>query len=332
MIIDAHAHFYPPPFLEQFDSLGRYGFTVQRDKSGNRVLSHKGKQVTIYTDAFYDIDKRLKEMAKGQVDMQALSIVQPGIFWAEPELGLNLCQMVNEGISQICKKYPAHFVAIASVPLQDVGRAIGELERAVHHLGCKGVSLGTNINGVDLDDPAFFPFYQRAEELNIPIFVHPFNIEGDHARLIPYGLEGGALGFMLENTIAMARVIFGGVLEKYPNLRFCFAHLGGAFPYLIGRLDKAAERRPQIRSNISKPPSFYLRKMYIDAAYFYSPAILCALASIPEDHILFGTDYPFSIGDSLEKAVSQLKNDSHLSESLKQKILSSNPVCFLGIG
>ena len=166
MIIDVHTHFYPGRLLEQFDSLGKYGFEVQRDASGNRVLYRHGKLVATYTDAFCSIDKRLEEMAKGKVDLQALSVVQPGVAWAEPELGLNLCQIINDEIYQIVRKYPGHFVGIASVPLQDVDRAIQELDRAVNDLDCKGVAMGTNINGMDLDDPQLFPFYQNLKAIS----------------------------------------------------------------------------------------------------------------------------------------------------------------------
>lgn len=331
MIIDAHAHFYPPRFIEQFDSWKKYGFEVQRDASGNRVLSRQGKLIAVYTDAFYSLDKRLEEMDKGRVDVQALSFVQPGIYWAEPELGLSLCQLINDEMHQIVKKYPSRFIGIAAVPLQDVDRAIQELERAVRHLECKGVGIGTTINEMDLDSQELFPFYQKAEELSIPILVHPFAWERDRARLSPYYLETAVLGFMFENTIAILKVILGGILEKYPNLRFSFAHLGGAVPYLIGRIEKAAALRPQMCAKISYLPSFYLRKMYIDTAYFYSPAILCALACIPEEQIIFGTDYPFPIGDSPERAVSQMQQDTSLSESLKQKIMTNNPASFLDI-
>ena len=271
-------------------------------------------------------------MARGKVDLQALSVVQPGVAWAEPELGLSLCQIINDEIYQIVKRYPDHFVGIASVPLQDVDRAIQELDRAVYQLGCKGVTIGTNTNGMDLDAPQLLPFYQRVTELGIPIFVHPFAWGWEeNERLLTYRLDKGILGFMFDNIIAISKVILGGVLERFPTLKFRFAHLGGGLPYLIGRIDRGATLYPETRSKISQPPSFYLRKVYLDTAYFYGPALLCALACVPEEHIVFGTDYPFSIGDSPEGGVSQLQGYSAISESLKQKILSENPSQLLGL-
>lgn len=328
MIIDVHTHFYPERFLAQFESLGRYGFEVGRDASGNRVLYQQGRVVATYTNSFYSIDKRLEEMAKGKVDLQALSLVQPGVFWAEPELGLSLCQIINDEIYQVVKKYPDHFVGIASVPLQDVDRSIQELDRVTHHLGCKGVVIGTNINGVDLDAAELFPFYERVNELGIPIFVHPFTWEQGRERLSHYRLEP-ILGFMVENSIAILKIILGGILERYPKLKFCFAHLGGSVPYLKGRIDKGATVYAETQSKISQPPSFYLQKVYLDTAYFYGPALLCALSCIPEEHFVFGTDHPFLIGDSPEKAVLQIQQSPSLSEAFRQKLFSENPAQLL---
>jgi len=330
LIIDVHTHFYPKRFLEQFDSLGKYGFEVSKDTSGNRVLCQQGRVVATYTDSFCSIDRRLEEMARGEVDLQALSLVQPGIFWAESALGLELSHIVNDEICEVVKKYPDHFVGIASVPLQDVDRSIQELERAINHLGFKGVVIGTNIHGVDLDADELFPFYQRVEEMGIPVFVHPFAFEQARERLSRYRLEP-ILGFMFENSIAISKVILGGVLERYPGLKFCFAHLGGGLPYLMGRVDKGAAVYPETETGLSRPPSFYLKKVYFDTAYFYGPALQCALSSIPEEHFVFGTDFPFLIGDTPEKAALQIRRHPFLSEAFKQKMFSENPAELLGL-
>jgi aminocarboxymuconate-semialdehyde decarboxylase len=330
LIIDLHAHFYPKRFLEQFETLGKYGFEVKKDAFANRVLYQHGKLVATYTDSFCRIDYRLEEMTRGRVDLQALSVVQPGIFWAEPELGLALCKIINDEIYEVIKKYPDHFIGIASVPLQDVGLAIQELERSVHHLGFRGVVIGTNINGIDLDADELFPFYQKVEDLGIPIFVHPFSPKQGKERFFQYHLEP-ILGFMFENSVAISKVILGGVMERYPKLKLCFAHLGGGMPYLIGRVDKGATVYPETNLKISRPPSFYLRKVYLDTAYFYGPALHCALSTMPEEHFVFGTDFPFLIGDSPEKAVLHIQQDPLIADAFKHRLFSENPAKLLEV-
>jgi aminocarboxymuconate-semialdehyde decarboxylase len=267
-------------------------------------------------------------MSEAKVDVQALSLAQPGVYWAEPEAGLTLCQIFNDEIHGIIKKYPQHFVGIASVPLQDINGAIRELDRAISDLDFKGVLIGTNINGLDLDTPQFFPFYQRAEQLKIPIFVHPFAWDLVKERLANYRLEP-ILGFMFENSIAILKVVLGGVLERYPKLKFCFAHLGGTIPYIKGRIDRGdAIFAADMRTHISQPHSFYLRKVYFDTAYFYDPAFLCALSCISEEQFAFGTDHPFTLNNTLDQAISQLQQAS-ISETIKQKILMENPTRLL---
>ena len=328
MVIDVHAHFWPERFLNQFELLGKYGFEVKKNSTGDRALYRHGRLEARYTDSFCSTDKRLEEMSEAKVDVQALSLAQPGVYWAEPEVGLTLCQIFNDEIRGMIKKYPQHFVGIASVPLQDVNKAIGELDRAIGHLDFKGVLIGTNINGLDLDAPQFFPFYQRAEQLDIPVFVHPFTWDLVKERLINYRLEP-ILGFMFENSIAILKVILGGVLERYPKIKFCFAHLGGTIPYIKGRIDRGdAIFAADVRTHISRPPSFYLRKVYFDTAYFYDPAFLCALSCIPEEQFVFGSDHPFTLNNTLDQAISQLQRAS-ISETFKQKILTGNPTKLL---
>lgn len=329
MIIDAHAHFYPRRFIDQLGQLGAYGFELNQTQPGTFVLSRYGKPATTFTPAFYDVGYRLEMAEKGQPFMQAISSVQPGITWASPELGLQLAQIINDGIHEVCRKYPDRFVGLATVPMQDVPRAIAELERAVTKLGFKGVEIGTAVNGKDLDEPEFLPFFQKAAELGIPVFVHPFHWEEVKKRLGRYQLEGAILGFMFDNEVAILKVILSGLLEKLPDLKICFAHLGGGLPYLMARVDKGVALQGKTGPGLPNPPSFYVRKIYLDTGYFYTPALLCALAAVPEDHIVFGTDYPFTIGMATDKGIVQIQNDPQIPAGLKSKLLESNAAALL---
>lgn len=329
MIIDIHTHFFPKPFLNAFRSLEKkYGFTIRENKAGEMGLYYRDNLLTTYTPAFYDIENRLK-LAEEGVDIQVLSVVQPGVSWADVELGVALCQMINDELSSITHRYPNRFIGIASVPLQNIERAIDELDRAVLKLGMRGVLMGTNVNGEDIDSPTFFPFYEKVHALGIPILIHPFSMMAGK-RLKSYRLEP-VLDFMFENTIAMTKVILGGVLKKFPNLKFCFPHLGGTFPYLMGRISKAYRVYPEVRVNIDEPPENFLNYFYLDTAYFNPVSMDCALSYFEIEQFVFGSDYPFLIGEPPTSAIRQIKEYSSITEEERKKVFEGNPLRLLGL-
>lgn len=329
MIIDIHTHFFPKAFLNTLGSLEkRYGFTVKEDRSRNINLFQNGDLLTTYSPPFYDIEHRLEIMEEG-IDIQVLSVVQPGIFWADPDLGLALCQMINDELSNLAIRYPDRFIGVASVPLQNVEKTIEELDRAVLKLGMRGVLVGTNVNGEDLDSPTLFPFYDRVNMLGISMLIHPFSVRGGK-RLKAYRLEP-VLDFMFENTIAMTKVILGGVLKRLPKLKICFAHLGGAFPYLMGRISKAYRTYSETRVKIDEPPENFLKSIYLDTAYFSPASMDCARSYFGMDQFVFGSDYPFSIGEPPKSAVRQVMDYPSISQEGKKMILEENPLRLLGL-
>jgi aminocarboxymuconate-semialdehyde decarboxylase len=235
--------------------------------------------------------------------------------------------MINDELSSLAQRYPDRFIGIASVPLQNVEKAIDELDRAVSRLGLRGVLMGTNVNGEDIDSPVFFPFYEKVEALGIPILIHPFSVMGGK-RLKPYRLEP-VLDFMFENTIALTKVILGGVLKKFPNLKFCFPHLGGTFPYLMGRISKVYGIYPEARVNIDEPLQNYLKSIYLDTAYFNPASMSCALSYFGIEQFVLGSDYPFLIGEPPELAIRQILDYPSISQEEKRMIFEENPLRLL---
>ncbi|HJY81949.1 MAG TPA: amidohydrolase family protein, partial [Candidatus Binatia bacterium] len=181
-------------------------------------------------------NERLKDMDSMGVDIQAIS-PSPAqyYYWTDGELGLQLARMQNDRVAEIVRAYPTRFVGMGTVPLQDVERATQELERIVRELGLRAVEISTNINGVDFDDPRFEQFFAKIEELDALIFMHPIGFT-DAGRFREYYLTN-VIGQPLESTVAVSRLIFGGVLERHPNLKLCVAHGGGYLPYYAGRMD-----------------------------------------------------------------------------------------------
>jgi aminocarboxymuconate-semialdehyde decarboxylase len=323
MIIDSHTHFFPKAFLNALGSLDKkYRFSMKEDREGEISLFSNGHLINTYTCPFYDIEERLKIAEEG-IDIQVLSAVQPGISWADPELGVALCQILNDELSSIGRRYPSRFIGVISVPLQNVEKAIEELNRAVQKLGMVAVLVGTNVEGKDLDAPDLFPFYERVNVLGIPILIHSFSVKGGK-RLKPFRLEP-VLDFMFENTIALAKVILGGVLKKFPNLTFCFPHLGGTFPYLMGRILKGYGIHPEARVNIDEPLEGYQKSIYLDTAYFSQASMSCTLSYIGIEQFVLGSDYPFAIGDPAKLAIRQIMDYPSIAQEEKKMILEENP-------
>jgi len=322
MIIDIHNHLYPIKLFEEIEKrrFSNQNLAIEKDSMNRRVIVHKGTQVVTITEPMTNVDIRLKDMEEAGVDIQALSLSIPGVDFLEPKEGLEYAQISNDGIADVCKRYPDHFTGIASVPLKNSEMAIREMIRSVKELGMKGVCIGSNINGIFIDDKRFEPFFSEVEKLAIPIFIHPMTPPGNESmndyRLAPM------IGYEMDLCLAVARIVFSGLMEQYPKLKFIIAHLGGAIPYLIGRIENCYNAYPECREKISKNPLMYLQEMYFDTVSFYEPALMCAYAFTKADKLVMGSDYPHVIGD-IRRSVTSIK-DLLIPEMDKKKILGEN--------
>jgi len=325
MIIDYHAHFYPRPFMEEIARNGApYGVGLERNESGDEILQFEGMHFWAYKENFFDAQRRLAVLDEAGVELQVLSMGPPMVYWADPQLASRLCQIMNDEIACLVERYPTRFVGFAALPFQDQRLAIEELKRAHQSLGLVGVQMGSNIHGKPLDHPDLWPVYEKIEENDLPIFVHPVNPLGQPG-IHDYRLDL-TVGFPFDTTLAAARLVLGGVMERFSGLKFCFAHLGGALPFLKERLDIGWRTRnifPGKRTTIPKPPSEYIKLFYLDVVSCADPALLCSLACSGTDHLVLGSDAPFAVGD-LKKSVECVQNFSFFTEEDKIKILYSN--------
>lgn len=326
MIIDYHAHFYPRRFMEEIARHGKkYGVDLVSDEQGQEYLQFEGIHFWAYKEKFYDITQRIREMDEAGVDLQVLSLGPPMVYWADPELGLRLCQVLNDEIARLVERYPNRFVGFAALPFQDTKLAIQELKRARHSLGLAGVQIGSNIHGKPLDHPDLWPIYEQIEANEMPVFLHPINPPWQPS-IHDYRLDI-LVAFPFETTLAASRLIFGGVMERFPKLEICFSHLGGALPFLKERLDLGWRTRhkafPSKPAEIQKPPSDYLQLFYLDAVVYYDPAFLCAYTSFGADRLIMGSDSPFRVGD-LKRSVEYVRGFQPASELEKDKILGGN--------
>ena len=275
----------------------------------------------------FDYKVRLKEMKETDVNVQVLSTI-PVLFnyWAKPEDGMETSRFFNDHIADTVAKNPKNFIGIGTVPLQDVDLAIKEMERCVAELKMPGLEIGSNINGKNLGDKSFFPFYKRAEELGCSLFVHPWEMMGEQ-QMQQYWLPW-LVGMPAETSRAICSLIFSGVFENFPKLRVAFAHGGGSFPLTIGRIEHGFNVRPDLVA-IDNPvnPRNYIGKFWIDSLVHDEKAMKYILEVMGEDFICLGSDYPFPLG---EHRPGSLIESMNLNVEIKEKVLFKNAINWLG--
>jgi len=240
--------------------------------------------------------ERIKAMDEQGIDIEALSL-NP-IFWykAEPDLADHVVKLQNEKLADICSAQPDRFVGLASVAMQHPDLAADQLENAVKRLGLRGALIGGSVNGEELSDPKFHPFWAKAEQLSVVIFIHPQGTTELTAsgRLKGNGVLDNVIGNPLETTIALSHLIFEGTLDAYPGLKICAAHAGGYLPSYSARSDQGCLTFPaRCTKTLKKKPTEYLRQLYYDSMVFTPEGLRHLIAEVGTSQIVMGTDYPF---------------------------------------
>ena len=241
-------------------------------------------------------DQRLAELDAMGLDMQLIMPPPPQCYYTVPaEIAVKAAQMINDGLAEYVAGKPDRFVALGTVPMSDGAEAAKELERAMKKLGMKGVQILTNVAGKEVSDPAFAPFWKKAEELSALVVIHP-NGFTEASRLSRFYFNN-VIGNPLETTIALHYLIFDGVLERHPNLRILAVHGGGYLGAYHGRIDHAWGARSDCHANLPKAPTAYLKKVYVDTVVFTPQQLAALVETFGVDHVLMGTDYPFDMAD-----------------------------------
>jgi aminocarboxymuconate-semialdehyde decarboxylase len=242
---------------------------------------------------FCDVDEHFRRMTAAGIDMHVVwQSSRPNVFWADADLGLSLCQIINDEYADLVARHPGRFVGVASVPLQDIDKAVAETERAIRKKHLAGVMANTNIRGRYLDDPYFWPFYEALEELDVPLFLHPANAYGAD-KLKDFHLSF-LLGLPAESTLSVARLIFSGTLDRFPKLRLFVPHGGGVLPFLAGRFGHGFEVRPECRK-IERRPGEYLDRMLLDSIVYSSDILDFVLRKAGHARVALGSDYPYDM-------------------------------------
>lgn len=328
MRIDFHTHIIPedlPDFTQQF---GRDRWPVlQRTCSCGANIMVGGKLFRQITDQCWEPQRRIEDMVQNGVDMQVLSPIPVTFsYWAPAEAAETMARLQNDFIADTVWKYPDRFIGLGTVPLQNVETSIREMERCIHELGLKGIEIGTNVNGQNLDEPALLPFFEMCEKWEVPLFVHPWETLG--RERMPRHNFMYTVGMPSETALAAASLTSGGVMEKYPGLKICFAHGGGSFPYILPRLDQGWKVWPHLRVT-EQPPSHYAKSFYFDSLNYDPLNLLLLVERFGHEKIVMGTDYPFLLQEIPPGGV--IRETSGLTDEQKKAMLGTNALEFLKV-
>ncbi len=295
-VIDVHAHILTEEMMARMRrEAPEIGPTLTEVDAEGGVLTVGDIVQRPFPRGGWDLDRRLADLDIAGFDLQVLSNC-PQTFLYEREAALTgaLCQIQNEAISELVARRPDRFLGIATLPMQDPARAADELRRAVSRLGLKGAQIGSHIEGRNLDHPSLEPVWATAAELGAFILIHPQKTAAGE-RTKEFYLKN-LIGNPLETTIAAASLVFGGVLERYPELRVCLVHGGGFLPFQTGRMIHGWKERPECRRFIRESPEVSIRRLYFDTLTHYGPALRYLTDTFGADHVLLGSDYPFDMG------------------------------------
>jgi aminocarboxymuconate-semialdehyde decarboxylase len=270
---------------------------------------------------------RLKQMDAQGIDVEVLSI-NPFWYSVERELARSMIKMQNEKLAEFCNAHSDRFVGLASIALQHPDLAAEELEEAVKKLGLRGAAIGGSVNGEELANPKFEPFWAKAEELAVPLFIHPQAVPEFRTRLQGSGILTNVIGNPLETTIALSHLIFEGTLDRFPNLKICAAHGGGYLPSYADRSDLGCITLSQNCKPLKKKPTEYLRQIYVDSMVFSSEGLRHLAAVCGSGRIVMGTDYPYPWTTT---SVDHILNTPGFSNQEREAMLGTTAMQLLGM-
>jgi aminocarboxymuconate-semialdehyde decarboxylase len=319
MIIDFHNHYYPPEYL---DALGPSGSTlhITHDAEGNPIVHYPG-DYNVMVRGHRDIAYRQQVLDEHGVDVQVITLTTPGTHVDPPAVATRLAIITNDAFARVRTERPARFLPLATLPLCDPAASVTEFVRATDQLGLPGAMLFSNVNGTGLDHRQFWPLYEAANERSAILMIHPTYPVGVEAMrdywLMPLN------GFLFDTTLAAAKLVFSGVVKRYPRIQWVLGHLGGTIPYLAERLDRGFRAFKECRANIDEPPTAYLKRhFYYDTVNFAAGPLKLAIEFAGADRILAASDYPHMIG-SIKLMLESLRG-LPIPEAEKAGILGGN--------
>ena len=322
-IIDIHTHMMNEAWVAAIGGHPGYGLT---EAGGKKMIALNGRPYMPVEDAMLDYRRRIADMDAAGVDVAIVSLTTPSVYWADAALAATLARNVNDDMADRQAAWPDRIRFLATLPWQHGSAAIAELDYAVKR-GAVGVFVGANIEGLSLTDASLATVWAEIDRRSLPVLLHPAPLPvAESMDLIQYNLVQ-AVGFMCDTTIAVARMIFDGFFDTYPNLKLIAAHVGGTLPYIAGRLDACYEFMEPCREHISERPSEYLRRIAYDSIGYTKEAIALCIQVGGLDNVMFGSDYPHLIGH-MGPAIERVKA---LAPETHAPILDKNALRIFGL-
>jgi aminocarboxymuconate-semialdehyde decarboxylase len=321
---DLHTHYYPPSF---FDAIRAHGtdFSFGTDPTGRTIITYGGARFFGITPPMTDVGKRLEDMDRVGIDVEVISLSTPNVFFADAARQAEIAREVNDAYAELAARHPRRFRTFASIPMDAPDAALEELHRAIDELKMNGVVLLSNIRGRALTDRLYRPFFEEANRMRLCLFLHPM-LPADARPFGEYVL-GPLVGFPFDTTLAVARMCYDGLFRELPDIRWIVAHLGGAVPWLMERLDSGFRDFAECRAKIDQPPSVYLKRLYYDTVTFSPHNLRHARDLVGSDHMVMGSDYPHLLG-SIERAVSSI-DALDIPQHEKDRIFSGTALTIL---
>jgi aminocarboxymuconate-semialdehyde decarboxylase len=319
--VDVHAHYLPPDAL---DMMGEGRAVVSSDDESGIALN--GMRVGATCGHLSSVDDMLRAMDDADV---AVRVISPPPFtyryWSDPEAALALHRRLNEATAAVVEAHPDRFYGLATAPLQAPELAVAELKRAVNELGLSGLTVGTNVDGRNLSADGPSEVLRTAEGLDVPVLVHPDFVPNE--RLADHYLVN-LVAMPTESAIALSNLVLSGRLDELSGLRICFVHGGGSFPYLLGRLDKGWDVRPETKSATDRPPSEKLGNVYFDTLTHSPLALRYLIDLVGKENVVIGSDSPFDVEEA--QPVRRLRQCPGLTADEEKTIAEVSPHRWLG--
>jgi len=323
-VIDFHNHYYPPEYLDALAPSGSC-LTITHDAEGNPVVHYPG-DYNVMVRGHRDIAYRQDVLDKHHVDTQVISLTTPGTHVETPQVAIKLSAITNDAFARVRDERRGRFEPLATLPLCDPAASVTEFLRATNQLKFAGAMLFSNVNGTGLDDERFWPLYEAANDRGAVMMIHPTYPVGVEAMreywLMPLN------GFLFDTTLAASKLVFSGVVKRYPRIRWVLGHLGGTIPYLAERLDRGYRAFKDCRAHIDEPPTAYLKRhFWYDTVNFAQGPLKLAIEFAGAGRILAGSDYPHMIGSIplMLEAINALP----ISDADKAGILGGNAEALL---
>ena len=325
-VIDVHTHMYTEAWLDLIREAGGPDYEIKESLDSPVTLYRRGASFGPLEPAHFDFDLRIENMKAAGVDIAIITLSAPSAFWGGEEVSRRAARIANDDFRAEQERHPDHIRWMATLPWEYPEAAIAELDRACG-MGAVGVFTLGNINGRHLTDEAFAPVWRAIDDLALPVLLHPTVPPGGEALDLSRYAMVGSIGFMVDTSVAVVRMIYDGFFDRYADLKLIVSHAGATLPYLAGRLDRVYETTRRARVTIDRPPSEYLRHVYYDAVCYTQEALEMCIGVGGAEHVMYGSDYPFKLGD-MKGCLARV---DALSGETRDKVRGENAIRVFGL-